>query len=164
MNLFEVLQLYNEMADDLSRIENSLRNSENQRIQNLLQIFVWRNSSTINHWCDELYAVCHDVNRTKNKNKYPKEKFILQNIWGCWEDCYYDRIDNYIDDVEIKENKHNTTNEYIKVPKFSKLNFYNFMKDYHAWLAYELNVNGFVSRLNVRSKIQELLNKYSLEG
>lgn len=163
LNLFEVLQRYNEMADDLSRIENALRSSEQQRIENLLQLFVWRDSSIISHWGDELYAVCHDVNKTKSKNKYPKEKFILQHLWGCWEDCYSNRIDNYIDDVEIKENKNNTSKRYVRVPKFSKDNFYNFMKDYHYWLASCLSKNGSVSRITVKNKIKELLDIYSLE-
>lgn len=50
MNLFEVLQMYSEMADDLPRIENALRSSEQQRIENLLQIFVWRDTTTVSHW------------------------------------------------------------------------------------------------------------------
>lgn len=162
IRILENLKLLNEMADDLPKIENHLRNSEEQRIQNLLQIFVWRNTSTINHWCDELYAICHDVSRTKNKNKYPKEKFILQNIWYCWEDCYNDRLNNYVDDVEQKENKNKKENEYVKVPNFSSINLYNFMKDYHLWLAANLSNKGMVGRLDVRSKVKELLNKYPI--
>lgn len=77
----ENLKSLNEMADDLSKIENKLRSSEEQRIQNLLQIFIWRDLTTANHWCDELYVVCHNVSKMKGKNKYLKEKFILQNIW-----------------------------------------------------------------------------------
>ena len=163
LNLFKMLQLYNEMADDLPRIENALRSSEQQRIENLLQIFVWRDTTTVSHWGDELYAACHDVSKTKSKNKFPKEKFILQHLWGYWEDCYYNRVDNYIDDVERKENKNNNSKKYIKIPNFSKANFYNFMKDYHYWLAACLSKNGSVSHPIIKNKIKELLNKYPLE-
>ena len=162
IKIIEQLSTLKEMADGLPKIEDHLRNSEEQRIQNLLQIFIWRNTTTLNHWCDELYTVCHNVARTKTKNKYPKEKFILQNIWLCWEDCYYDRLKNYIDDVEYKETKNNKENKDVKIPNFSKNNFYNFMKDYHIWLAHNLSMNGMVTRINIKEKIKELLNKYSI--
>ncbi len=42
-----------------------------------LKYDIWIDSTTISHWVDELYTACHDVNKTKSKNKYPKEKFIL---------------------------------------------------------------------------------------
>lgn len=155
MNLFENLLLYRELADGRADIKSQLRNSEKQRRENLMQLFIWRDSTTVNHWCNELYAICHEINRLKNNKKYPKEKFILQEIWGCWEDCYHDRINNYIKDLERKEGQ--------KVPDFSKDNLYDFMKEYHEWLANKLSDKGFINISDVKDKIKHLFNKYSLK-
>lgn len=154
LNLFEVLQMYNEFADGRNDIKNSLRNSEKQRRENLIMIFIWRHTSTINHWITELYVVCNEVSKLKLKNKYPKYDFILQQLWGYWEDCYYDKINKWLKDIERKENN--------SIPKFSKDNLYNFMKEYHEWLAKQLSNKGYTELDLVKDKIKELLNKYSI--
>lgn len=154
LNLFEVLQMYNEFADGRNDIKNSLRNSEKQRRENLIMIFIWRHTSTINHWITELYAVCNEVSKLKLKNKYPKYDFILQQLWEYWEDCYYDKINKWLKDIERKENN--------SIPNFSKDNLYNFMKEYHEWLAKQLSNKGYTELDLVKDKIKELLNKYSI--
>lgn len=154
MNLFENLQMYRELADKRKDIKISLRNSENQRRENLIQIFIWRNTTTIEHWCDELYAACSEINLFKSNKKYPSAKFILQEIWLCWEDTYYDKINKWVKDVERKED--------IKALNFSKENLYNFIKDYHIWLSENLSNRGFIELSNVEEKIKSLLNKYKL--
>lgn len=154
MNLFENLQIYKEFADKRKDIKNSLRNSEKQRRENLIQLFLWRDTTTVGHWCDELYAACSEINLSKSDKKYPKVKFILQEIWYCWEDGYNDKINKWIRDVERKENN--------KASIFSKDNLYNFMKDYHIWLSENLSINGFVELPDVEEKIKELLNKYPI--
>lgn len=154
MNLLENLCLLKEMSNDLSSIKIKLQNSEEQRLQNLTQIFLWRNSTTVNHWCDELYATCHRITKAKN-NKYPKYSFILQNTWLCWEDTFYDFIDNLIYDVEKKEHK--------KAPNFSKENLYSFMKDYHEWLSEQFNKVGNINHSEVLAKIMFFLDKYPIK-
>lgn len=47
MNLFENLQIYREFADKRKAIKADLRNSERQRRENLIQLFLWRNTTTI---------------------------------------------------------------------------------------------------------------------
>lgn len=154
MNLFENLQMYREFADKRKDIKISLRNSEKQRRENLIQIFIWRNTTTIEYWCDELYAACSEINLFKSNKKYPNAKFILQEIWLSWEDTYYDKINKWVKDVERKEG--------IKALNFSKENLYNFMKDYHIWLSENLSNRGFIELSNVEEKIKSLLNKYKL--
>ena len=164
MNLFENLQLYYEFADKRKDIKQDLRNSSAQRRENLIQIFLWRNTTTIGHWCDELYEACSEITIAKFNKQYPSEKFILQYVWGYWEDDYNNKINKWVKDAEIKENKYNITNKYIKVPKFSKENLYNFIKDYHEWLSKNLSTRGFVELPDIEHEIQELLNKYPIES
>lgn len=151
MNLFENLQMCREFADGRADIKNKLRNSEEQRIQNLMMIYIWKDKITVTHWTSELFGVCHNISKTK-KNKFPKYDFILQNIWRCWEDCYYDWFPGLIDITEWKEHR--------KVPDFSKDDLYSFMKEYHEWLAERLSIKGFITFNDVKSIITKLLNKY----
>lgn len=155
MNLFETLQLYSEFADKRKDIKRDLRNSTTQRRENLIQLFLWRNTSTVGHWCDELYGACSEINISKSDKKYPKIKFILQEIWGYWEDDYNNKINKWVKDVERKEQ--------INVPNFSKENLYNFMKDYHIWLSENLSVRGFVELTEIEGKINDLFKKYPIK-
>lgn len=151
--MLKILKIYNEFADKNKDVKDTLRNTEDQRIENLVMIFLWRDTTIVNHWCSELYSVCHKVPKFKSNNKYPKYNFILQHIWLTWEDCYYDRLRCYISDVERKENR--------KTPKFNKESLYNFMKDYHEWLAKQLSTKGDVTFSEVKDKINKLLDRYN---
>lgn len=119
-----------------------------------MQIFLWRNTSTVNHWSGELYAVCHNVSKCKNNGKYPKYSVILREIWNCWEDSYFDKLDKYVETLEYKEN---TT-----APKFNSLYMYQFMHSYCDWLARMLSTEGIVTPLEVKQEISLLLSEYSL--
>lgn len=105
MDLFNILQESKNILEQEAFFEKAKLSKNDSK----LKYDIWIDSATVSHWGDELYTACHDVNKIKSKNKYPKEKFILQHLWGCWEDYYLNRIDNYIDDVEIKENKNNNS-------------------------------------------------------
>ena len=151
--MLKILKLYNKFADSRNDIKISLRNSEKQRRDNLIMIFIWRYTSTVNHWITELYGSCDEISKLKSNNKYPKYEFILQHLWRYWEDCYYDKINKWLKDIERKENK--------LIPKFSKDNLYKFMEDYHNWLAKQLSNRGYIELEDVKIKVYELLNKYN---
>lgn len=154
MKLFENLIMIKEMSSNIKNIKFKLYNSNEQIKENLIMIFIWRETTTINHWCNELYVVCHQVDKCKSNNKFPKYNVILQEIWLSWEDCFYERIDSDIIYLENKENK--------KAPEFSKNNLYNFIKTYCEWLAQKLSDRGYVTIDDVKIIINELLNTYSI--
>ena len=129
-----------------------LYNSNEQIKENLIMIFIWRETTTVNHWCNELYAACHQVDKCKSNNKFPKYNVILQEIWLSWEDCFYERINSDIIYLENKENR--------KAPEFSKNNLYDFIKTYCEWLAQKLSNRGYVKTEEVQSTVNELLSKY----
>lgn len=70
--MFETLQLYSEFADKRKDIKRDLRNSTTQRRENLIQLFLWRNTSTVGHWCDELYGACSEINISKSDKNIQK--------------------------------------------------------------------------------------------
>lgn len=149
MNLLKKLIVMKELYNNT---KFKLYNSNEQIKENLIMIFIWRETTTVNHWCNELYAACHQVDKCKSNNKFPKYNIILQEIWLSWEDCFYERINSDIIYLENKENR--------KAPEFSKNNLYNFIKTYCEWLAQKLSNKGYVKTEEVQSTVNELLSKY----
>lgn len=144
-----------EMADGLADIKRELRSSSEQIRENLMQIFLWRDSTAVNHWESELYAVCHSVSKCRHNKKYPKSSDILQEIWSYWEDSYYDKLQKYILQIEYKEN--NTA------PSFNAIRLYNFIKDYCIWLSEVFSKDGLVTFPEVKEIVSELLDKYVIQ-
>lgn len=149
MNLLKKLIVMKELYNNT---KFKLYNSNEQIKENLIMIFIWRETTTVNHWCNELYAACHQVDKCKSNNKFPKYNIILQEIWLSWEDCFYERINSDIIYLENKENR--------KAPEFSKNNLYDFIKTYCEWLAQKLSDRGYVKTEEVQSTVNELLSKY----
>lgn len=149
MNLLKKLIVMKELYNNT---KFKLYNSNEQIKENLIMIFIWRETTTVNHWCNELYAACHQVDKCKSNNKFPKYNVILQEIWSSWEDCFYERINSDIIYLENKENR--------KAPEFSKNNLYDFIKTYCEWLAQKLSDRGYVKTEEVQSTVNELLSKY----
>ena len=155
IKIIETLCALKEMAEHIDVIKMRLYDKHEQIRENLMQIFLWRHTSMVNHWCNELYGLLNEVPKCKHNHKYPKYSVILQEIWSCWEDCYDDRIDKYVMLLERKENN--------KVHEFSKINLYNFMKDYCEWISKYLADKGSINDDEiVKNKIKELLNKHSI--
>lgn len=155
INIVESCRLLKEMAEGLSDIKRKLNNSSEQIRENLMQIFLWRNTTTVNHWTGELYAICHTVSKCKNNGKYPKYSVILQEIWGCWEDSYFDKLGKYVETLEYKEN--------MTAPMFNSVALYQFMQSYCDWLARSLSSEGIVTPSEVKREISLLLTEYSVE-
>lgn len=61
MKILEYYRVVKEMADGRADIKRDLRSASEQIRENLMQIFLWRDSTAVNHWESELYAVCHSV-------------------------------------------------------------------------------------------------------
>ena len=156
IRILESLKAIKEMAERIDIIKSRLYDKHEQIRENLMQIFLWRNTTTVNHWCNELYGLLNEVPKCKHSHKYPKYSIILQEIWLCWEDCYDDRLDKYIKLLERKESN--------VAPNFSKSNLYLFLKDYCEWISKYLANKGTINDDElVKTKIKELLNKYPIE-
>lgn len=155
VNILEFLELYHEQTTGLDMIKLDLNSIHKNLRLHLMMTFFLRNNQSLNHWISEINGFCHDVNKCKNTKKYPKASFILQILWGQWEDSFYDHYKGYIRDIESKEN--------IIIDKNYNLNdCYNYLKDYYIWLSDNLSKHGYVDLSDIKDKIHELLNKYSL--
>lgn len=144
-----------EMSRERNKILYSLGASEDQRVENLIQIFLYRDTTTVHHWISELYASCRKMDRCKANHRYLDYKTVAQELWYSWSDCYYDRHDVYCDDVSRKE--------HLPIPEHNADNLYQFMGDYHLWLSKELSTRGIVNFNDVDSKVRDLLRKYPLK-
>ena len=142
------------MADGLADIKQELRAASEQMRENLMQVFLWRYSTIVNHWESELYAICHSVSKCRHNKKYPKSSVILQEIWGYWEDSYFDKLHKYILQLEYKED--------MAAPPFDKYSLYNFMQAYCEWLSDILSADGLVTAPEVKAEVEKLLHQYSL--
>ena len=152
MKILEYCRVVKEMAEGLSDIKKKLNDSSEQIRENLMQVFLWRDSTAVDHWVSELYASCHSVPLCKNNHKYPKYSIILQEIWGCWEDAYYNKLHKYILQLEYKEGSTS--------PEFDKDSLYEFIKSYCEWLSSVLSTEGLVTLPEVRAEVNELLQKH----
>lgn len=144
-----------EMADGLADIKKRLRDCSDQVRQNLMQVFLWRSTSTVRHWESELYGACHKVSLCRNTKKFPKKSIILQELWLYWEDCYYKHLRHYVDELQHKEQ--------ITVPDFNADNLYHFLEDYYEWSSELLSKEGWIDFGQIDCKIHCLLDKYSLQ-
>ena len=154
IRIIEQYKYLKEMADGLADIKKKLRDSSDQIRQNLMQIFLWRDTTTVHPWESELYAACHKVSLCRSTKKFPKKNIILQELWLYWEDCFNRHLNHYITELEIKE-----AND---APKFDSQNMYDYLNEYYDWAADLLSSEGWIDFDQIEQKIQELVNKYKL--
>ena len=147
-----MIRILYELADSKHKIEDDLRNNSNQLLFHLGKIFFMRNRQELSHWKDEVYSFYRTVNKLKNTKKYPKANFIYFNLFGNREDSPKSIIENVYDELDMKYS--------IKINKSYGNIFLRFVSEYCKWLSQSLSDNGYVSRSDVRSKIDELLSKY----
>lgn len=138
-----------EMSKPIQDVKQLLHDSEEQRILNLMQIFIIR-GNTINHWINELYGCCNRTYKLKSNNRFLGKKSLENILWFEWEDCFYNWLPGYLFLVAKKEGK-------TELPEFDEERLYQFMKDYHLWLAEQLSAKGQVSLKEVKDKIYSLI-------
>lgn len=134
----------NEMAKPTQQVMREIYNSEEQRIQNLMMIYIY-GGQTVGHWIDELFGACHKVSRLKSSNKFPSQAQLEDWLWYSWADSYYDWLLALIDAIEIKERR--------RVGEFDKEELYKFMRDYSLFLAKELSSYGQITHKKVEEFI-----------
>lgn len=154
MKILQTYRYMREMADRLVDIKQDLRNcSENLR-DHLIMLFMFRNNVNVNHWKNEVYGACHSVSKAKHNHKYPKSSFIYQELWGYYEDGFYDKCYSHVESLEDKEN--------LVAPLFEPTVMYHFLDSYFVWLSKSLSARGEVSSKEIKSKIDALLTDYTL--
>ena len=136
--------------------------------RHLLKLFYFReNLRDFNGWSISVWKCMSDIPELKGvtgKNKWPDAQFIYNNMWGCYEDAFFDGWHKgTLKDFNYKGD-----------PEFSGLPYVHaggnvetageFIKEYHIWLAKELSKKGKVSKGDVQDKIKELLDKYPYQA
>lgn len=157
MNLFEVLQMYNEMAYEKRKILDDIRHTTFQRLRHLIKVFLYRDArkNDIRHWInEELYNWCSDIPLIKG-NKHLSQKELYKVFW-----------DEPKDDIN-ERNIDRIVKQFINIgfPKidYSFNNLYNFIKDFYMWLIEYLTKDFIIDPVDFENEIKELLNKYSIK-
>lgn len=156
LNLFELLQMYNEMAYEKRKVLNDIRHTTFQRLRHLIKIFLYRDvrKNDMKHWInEELYNWCSDIPLIKG-NKHLSHKELYKVFWDEPKDDINERNINRIVKQFIN----------IDFPKIDYFfnNLYNFIKDFYMWLIEYLTKDFIIDPVDFENKIKELLNKYSI--
>ena len=86
-----------EFANSKSNIATKLQIMSKPIIEHLFYLTLDKNNSAANHWKSEIYAFLNEIDKLKNSNKYPKQKFIYDNTYGFKQDCILIKCIKYID-------------------------------------------------------------------
>lgn len=152
IRIVDSYKMLREMADGLQDIKRDLRNCANTLRDHLMLIYLFPDNINVNHWMNEVAGACNSVSKAKHNNKYPKSNFIFENLWGYWEDGFFDKYRNRVADLEDKEN--------LIAEKFVPEELYQFLSAYYRWLSDNLSQCGDVSRAQVKSELNELLLEF----
>lgn len=155
LNLFEILQLYNEMAYERKKVVNKFQDKNEKRIYHLMYIFFFRNNESCEHWIDEVTAFTENSYRVKPKNKLLSSNDIYKLIWLEPKDLVNVENINRFLNIAYK------SKGLPKIEKYSFNNLYNFLDDFFKWVSLELSRYDLVDAID--TKIKELLNNYSVE-
>lgn len=146
------IKYLNEFAYDNKKLDQIFMSSEEQRLQNLMMIFLFRNDDTVNHWCSELYGCSHKSYKQKTNNKYPSIDKFKSLLISTWEDAFYDNLKSDIHAIEIKEHR--------KVPEFNKVYLHDYLVEFNTWLSKTLS-NGTIENVSIiEDEIKYLLGKF----
>lgn len=154
MNLFEILQMYNEMSYERKKVINKFQDKNEKRIYHLMYIFFFRNNESFDHWVDEVKAFTEISYRVKPKNKLLSSNEIYKLIWLEPKDLVNNENVKRFLNIAYKSKGLPKINNY----SFDNLN--NFLNDFFKWVSIELSKYDLVD--DIDNKIQELLNKYSM--
>lgn len=155
LNLFEILQHYNEMAYERKKVINKFQDKNEKRIYHLIYIFFFRNSESFEHWIDEVTAFSENSYRVKLKNKLLSFDDIYKLIWLEPKDLVNVENINRFLNIAYK------SKGLPKIENYSFNNLNNFLNDFFKWISLELSKYDLVDNIDV--KIKELLNKYPME-
>ena len=132
------------MAQDKKSIKEFLWPRGGQIIQHLLQIYMYPNLDTTEHWATEVYGFINKVPKLKYNNRYPSETFIIDNTWKVWNDTIVDMIKSAIKEYGKPEND-------IDASVITDLIY-----KYFQWLAKQLSTEGQIRKFDMIALIQQL--------
>ena len=132
------------MAQDKKSVREFLWPRAGQIIQHLLQIYMYPNIDATNHWGAEVYGFINKLPKLKHNNKYPSEKFILDNTWNIWNDAIIDMINSAI--KEYGQPQQDVDKNVIA----------DLIYKYFQWLANHLSIEGQITKSDMVAYIKQL--------
>lgn len=146
MKNFRVYPIFG-MSKDIKSMKAELCDQAGNIDIHLIKIAILPESANVNHWRQEIATFINKVHTLKGKNKRPSTKFILDATWGS----IYDDIEFWRRGQERKyKSKCNVDDEVLS----------EMIEEYFTWLAMKLSHEGQVSRTEVYTKLDELVNVY----
>lgn len=135
-------------SEKLNKVRNRLDNNAPTCITHLAKLWLFPNSSNINHWRHEVWNCYKDVPKLKRDNKPPKAQEIYKWIWLDNKD-YFDSYMGLAEDEEYKLIPNSNRLEDVK-------RLYENMENYFVWLSEILSYNRVVRSNTVYNKLKEL--------
>lgn len=114
-------------------------------IQALIQLYLYPNVSTTEHWRQEVWANLHQIDLRKGSNKLPKKEFILKNT--IFPNLKF--LASFIESVIDKEFEF--TRIQIDYDELAGL-----IDNYFEWLATRLSQTRYVAAKEVYTKLQSI--------
>lgn len=134
------------MAEAKNKIYNKLTAKAPEINKHIIKLILFPNHTAYNHWKQEIYSFANQVQFVKGKNKFPKEKFILECL-----SIANDQTERYIDWI-VKEYK-DSTPEYAYPGQIQSA-----IEEYQKWVAHELSTQGFIVSYDAYDKLDEIVN------
>lgn len=112
-------------------------------IEHFLKIYLLPGHSAVKHWCSEVYAGIHIIEKLKQSNKYPSAEVLFSWTYEKTEDLITDKnwmkkvIKGICQQCHVENSFDNDIDEII--PDFSRK-----CRDYFVWLCDMLSQNGYV--------------------
>lgn len=150
-----MIKIIFEMARNKRELERKISDKNLVIIKHLAKIFMLNSvlPETVSHWEEEIYSFLNEVDKLKTNNKYPDAKFIFNCTYGISGDT----TDEAMDFVARSYRP-----EGIRIPAYAgkEQEFNNFVKDYFIELSTILSSKGNVTKQEVKSIIERLMDKY----
>ena len=152
INIIETMKNLNEMSENRKEIYRKLNDKIFLLFSHSAKCILYQDTlSSLNHWKKELLNFIPYISKKRNNKKYPTYKELLNNVYCAIEDfeCKPNFISNYLFDLEYP--KINCNNKLL-----TKLSL-----EYCRWHLETLSKNGVISKSEISTKIDELINKYN---
>ena len=154
IKLIEQHELLLEMAYPLKDIYRKIDDQCEKVIKHLLLCLLFgdKETTTLNHWKEEIAGLLYRTYFVKGTNKYPTEKQLNINCFN-WKDTLKDTLDTTIELICHKEK--------LNIPNYYKDKLYNCIINYFKWLYKEFSIKGQVKEIEVFNKIDSLIKEYN---
>lgn len=141
-------------ASVLQAIMDAIYQTKKLITTDLIRIFVWRDSSLVDSWKNEIYNLFNHIEQPVTRDTYMKEDRLYSNFYGKFSGTVEELIDIHLEIAQKGLDLPAVSAEQVNPKKVEK-----FVSSYFKWLSHNLSLKGRVSLQGVFNIIDDLLQK-----